>query len=332
MKYPFLKLFTVGITLLLFGGCGSQSETEETQSGTSLSCSVSGSVSAGDISGSYSTVTVSNISVYSTGSSTGKYILTLPNLTAITVNSSYTYSGSISLQTAYSGGVSAQVTVQDPSTGEMGYCTLSLGSTTSSSSAITLSASPSTSQTKGSYITLTASASSVSSPVFSFSQASNYPSYVSASNASNGYLTITSSIAQTVVVTVSMVSNSSGYATSTQTITLTFTETTASTSSLTCSLTHGSGTYYRGTNIFFYISSNTGEQLKLIAWNPGEAWDNGVGPSFPLTLPMYGSYSYFYGAYSYTGSKYVQVIAESVSRPGVYCNGGSYLTDTVYVY
>lgn len=328
-----IKILILGILILSLGACSSKEDSESTQSSSGVSCTVSGTVTSGDINAAYSAVTISNITVYSSGSSTGNYNLTLPNSNTITVGSSYVYSGSVSLTTGSSGGISTQVTVEDPSTEDVGYCTLSLGSSTSTGTGVISISASASSVVKGSSITLTASASSVSSPVFSFSQSSSYPSYVTINNFSNGYATVTSSVAQTVTVLVTMVSNSSGYASTSQSITLTFTESgTTSTGSLTCTIGHNNVTYYRGQNVFFYISTNTGEQLKLTAWNPGEAWDNGVGPSFPMYLPIYQGYSYFYGAYSYTGTKYVQVIAESVSRPGVFCNGGSYLQDSVYIY
>jgi len=371
-------------------------------------------------------VTLGNliVQIYN-GSDGGTFTLRLPDGSSQTTSStSYTYPNSFTLTTGASGGVSSTVSVTDNETGSVGSCLLSIpGTGTGTSGVVSVAVSPSTSIVKGTAVTLTATASTVTSPVFSFTQSSTYPSYVTISSTSNGVATVTSSVAQTVTVTTTMVSNSSGAATASTTTTLTFTETGSSggvsvalsassasatvgtnitvtatpsgisdpvyhyffgtntigangsfsgpvatltatapgsitlsvtvysssnssisaTNSITltftggstgtalsCTLTPQTGTFYRNSSVFFFITSNTNEALKLVYWDAGEPWD-GYPPTFPIYLPQSSNYSYFSAAYSYTGTKVVRVLVESASRPGVFCNGGAYLTTSVTI-
>ncbi|MEZ4751322.1 MAG: hypothetical protein R3B54_12110 [Bdellovibrionota bacterium] len=423
-KKYYLFIFILSLVLLVTG-CSNENSDENLLS--SFYCSVSASVSSGDINASYSSVQLSNLTVYTYNGSGSYYYITLPDgYTATSSSSSYTYPSTLSLTTESGGGIYEEVYVVDSTTGTQTSCSLILSSSSTTSSGVVSVYASSTSVTKGTSITVTASASSVSNPVFYFEYEATYPYYISVSNSSNGVLTITSSVAQTVVVTAVMESNSSGVSTDSADITLYFNESgssssgtayaylsaspsssvavgstvtlyatvsgisdpvytfyfsgtnnlsatayqsgstgtvtsstagstiigvrvvsasnsslyatatktitfSGSSSGLTCTLTKVSGTYYRNSPVTFVITSNTGEKLRLTAWEPGEAWDNGA-PSFPLSIYQNGVYNYFYGTYSYTGSKTVRVIAESVSRPGTYCNSGAYLSTSLYIY
>ncbi len=198
---------------------------------------------------------------------------------------------------------------------------------------VSLAASPGLSATTGTQITLTASVTGLTGVIYSFfwdnGDAGN--NLGASTQIVGNKLYITSNVAGTTRIKVRAqgVSASGTLATITvyDTKTLTFTQST----NLTCSFSHQPGTYYRGNSIFFFITSSTGEQLRLTKWEPGEAWDGGA-PTLPMVLPRSGPYSYFYANYSYTGTKTVRVRAESVNRPGVFCNANADMVDSVVIY
>jgi hypothetical protein len=108
------------------------------------------------------------------------------------------------------------------------------------------------------------------------------------------------------------------------------TVTTPLASNLTCTLYHTAGYYYAGQSVPFYISTNTGEQIEITYVSLGES-DYFSPGTFPMILPNIGSLSEITATFSYSGNHTVQIQALSVSRPGVMCNGGVMLTDSIYI-
>ncbi len=217
---------------------------------------------------------------------------------------------------------------------------------TNSSYSVTITASPSPAAALGATITLAAVVTGISDPSFDFTYVSGDTQNITASQ--NGNLaTISSNVNNTLVigVTVKSLSNinvqaynqislqfGSGSVSTTPTYTYTpatnYPTSTAAT--LTCAFGHSSLTPRVRETVYFFVSSNTGEPLRLVYWDPGEGWDN-QAPNFPLSLSMTGNLNYFYGYYSSPGLKQVRFVAESVTRPGVFCNGGAPITDLVTV-
>lgn len=204
---------------------------------------------------------------------------------------------------------------------------------TVSSGTVTLSASPSTSAAVGGTIQLTATVSGISNPVYDYYYVSGNSSSVTASQNGN-IASVSSSSAATIVIGVSVTSSSDSSIEATDEISLQFGtggSTTTTTGSITCTLSHTSSSSHVYSNFTFNLIASSGEQLRLVSWDPGECWD-GAAPTFPITLPMAGTTNYFYGHYTSTGVKHIKIVAESVSRPGVFCNGGAALTDTISIY
>lgn len=215
--------------------------------------------------------------------------------------------------------------------------TSTVGTTTTAS--VIISASPSASAAVGASIMLFATVTGISDPVYDYQYVSGDTTNVTASQ--NGDIaSISSSVNKTIIIGVIAKSKSNSSIQVSNQITLQFgtgssttttpTSPTTSTGSINCWLTHTSSNPRVYGNFNFFITTNTGEQLRLVSWNPGESWHTPV-PSMPYTLAMSGTSNYFYGYYISQGVKQVQVVAESVSRPGVFCNGGAVLTDIVVV-
>ena len=204
---------------------------------------------------------------------------------------------------------------------------------TVSNYSVSIIASPSATVNVGATISLSATVVGISDPIFDFTYVSGNIQALTASQ--NGNLaSVSSNVANSVVIGVTVTSNSNRSIQAYNQIALQFgsgsstTTTNTTTSVLNCTLTHDTSNTRPYSTIFFYLTSDTGEQLRLVSWEPGEGWDR-MPPSFPINLQRYNSINYFYGYYSYGGVKNVRIVAESVSRPGVYCNGGAPLTDTV---
>ncbi len=331
---------TLGILFLV--SCG-RNETQ-TQSSGSMFCTTSATVSSGDVNLANSQVQLSGLSVYIYNATTsGTFTLTLPDGTSTTTaSSSFTYPNAFYVTTTSSGGVSSQVSVRDNSAGTTATCVLgisgtttgtSTGTTTSSTSTGTGSAGASVSisgTTSSNSITLTATASGVSNPVYTYYYVNGNSLGITGSF-SGATATLYSYTAGSIVIGVQAQSSSNSSVWARNQITITFgTSTGTGYTSLNCTLTHYNSVYYRGMNVPFSITSDTGEPLRITYWDAGEPWDYG-GPALPLYIGSSAS-SYFYAAYGYAGTKTVRILAESATRSGVLCNGGNYLTDSLFIY
>ena len=205
--------------------------------------------------------------------------------------------------------------------------TITFAGGTTPTGAVQLAATPSTTANVGTPIYLTATAPSIPNAAFVFTQ--TYPAtniiLPAVYNGTSATATVTSNQAGTVIISVAAYSTTSAVVATSQ-ITLTFigyTPPPPPTGTLNCVLSHSPNSSFIGNQVIFSIATDTGEAVQITQFYPGEPWS--VTPYFPIYAPA--------GVrYSTPGYKYVQMYAESLSRPGVKCNGGNILTDLVYIY
>ncbi|MBI1859375.1 MAG: hypothetical protein HYR96_00460 [Deltaproteobacteria bacterium] len=191
-----------------------------------------------------------------------------------------------------------------------------------SSGSLQISAS-STSQAVGSIIYLTASDASQANQNWTWSIISA-PGTVSFLPNGNT-LQVTSVIAGTVVVGLIERASSGGAIINQAQISLNFGNGGGNGSSLACSFYAGGSSFPTGIAVNFYVTASTGESLIVSQLSPGEPWSGGVQPLMPISVP-------FALAFSYPGQKIVQVIAQSATRPAVYCNNGQVMSTVVNMY
>jgi hypothetical protein len=318
--------FLASVTIFI-ASCGSSDSS--TTAGTGFTCTVTGTVSSGDVSQANVAVQMSNIAVNIVGGAGGPYTIAIPGAGSVSTSAtSYTYPSVVSMTTTAYGGVSGTVTITDTSNSASTSCLLSSGaiSGTTGSGNITLTASgssgTSTSTSAPGSITLTAYSASYPSATYSFSAA--YAAGVSITQSSGTVATVSATQAATVTITVT----SPQYSSLTGTIVLYFGtgSGTTYTGALTCTLYHTPVTgqpVYTSQAVNFSISTNTGEPLKIDSGTSGET------PVYPPTFPIYTSS--FQVVYGQPGTKTAVITASSAVRSGVSCNNGAPMYNTLCI-
>jgi hypothetical protein len=144
-----------------------------------------------------------------------------------------------------------------------------------------IAVSPNSTVTVGNPIYLFAATTGINNPSYSYSVISG--SVSSLTQGSNPMMaTVQSNNPGQAVIQVKVAgSNGTYYAQ----VTLNFNA--SSSSTLTCTVNIVPGIFYLYSGVVLYITTNTGESVRVLSWNPGEAWNpNGGEPSFPLTPPL----------------------------------------------
>ncbi len=235
MKQSFFKhgLILLTLTVAVLSGCSSSTK----QSSGDMTCYASASVVSGNTATANTSVVLNNLSVQVLNGQGGPYSMVVPTVgTVSSASIAYTYANNFTVTTGASGGVTSQVSVTDTATSKTAACVISAGSggsgtNTFSNGTFTVTASPSATATVGSTITLSVSAPSVTSPVYSFVQTSTVSGVTVTGSGTTA--TVTSTVATTANVTVTMVSNASGAAVSRLNVTLYFTGSSSGTNTFT---------------------------------------------------------------------------------------------------
>lgn len=223
--------------------------------------------------------------------------LSATSATTASATAKYTTSGLRTASTTVSDNAGAQVT-----------CSTSVNVAPAPS--VSVVASPATSVVFGNTITLTATPANFSStPTYNFTTSRSGVNIVK-----NGAVaSVTSSTAQsTFTVTVTA---TAGSQTATTTIDLSFLNPT----SLPCTLSHASGTYYPNDNVVFNVTATSGEALEITGFSTNSDATQVSSTASSRTI-----------RYSTSGSKTVYATARSVST-GALCQAGATLSDSVTI-
>ena len=219
MRKIWILNFVAALGIIL-SGCSSGSG-NTTQATTALTCSATASVLSGTPSVANSSVQIDNVIVQILNATVAPYTVTLPGLPAqpaLTTQFNYNVPMYVTTSAAYI--VGTLVYVAD-SAGNSGSCSLNLNGSATGSSTVLLTASPNTTPAINTAVTIIANnTSGLPDPIYSFSLGGSYSGV--SFTPSTTTATIISSIAQAVIVNVSMTDPTGATAPTTNSITIVF--------------------------------------------------------------------------------------------------------------